>query len=356
LQLPDFQHNAVKRRSKDWLLKLVSKSDGNYEVWILRSWTDEAVSGSDYKYIEILVYSTAEKEWKTVSARINDIKAIVGELFVGKDGSIWARNYGGDFITIFEPPFQVGISVYSQDPQSLSMPSLSKYDEQNARFEPQSNTGGMISTKIGVEQNKVLFADNGIFWFFVQNDGIYSYSPVTQTTKRYADLPENKLVGSIALASDGSIFFSDGFSSVYRFFPSTGDIKKIGGTPLPFDNALPSTFRDILVDHTNRLWLGNVGWVEPDEYTTWYQLVPSPVFITDKVDNLPIRQWEKPRLILESSDGLLWYKSSNGMVWLNPQKEEWCWFTTEQSNIVEDQQHNLWMIANGKLYKYPANP
>jgi hypothetical protein len=356
LMLPDLPNNAITGRSKDWLLSVFSKSSNSYEVWVLRSWTDELASGSDYKFMEILMYSSEKKEWKSVPIQVQGTSAVVGELFMTSDGTIWAQNYSGSFISTFEPPLHIGVLHAPQDTLLTDIPLLSKYNKLKNRFEPDYNMENLPSSKFDDEWSKVLLDKNGMFWIFIQKDGIYSYNPFTQTINRHVEFPENyTLIKSVALASDGSIFFSDDFSSVSRFNPKTDKLTQISGSPLPFENSYNLYFHNILVDHQGRLWLGDVGWAEPDKYTSWYQLVPSPVFITDKVENLPIHQWERPWLLLESSDGLLWYKSSNGMVWLDPQKEKWCWFTTEQSNIVEDQQLNLWMIADDKLYKYPLN-
>lgn len=355
LLLPQLPEEAVVRRSKDWLLSVFSKSNNSYEIWIMRSWTDEKLSGSDFKFMEVLMYSTETKQWKSIPAQVKDTQAIVGELFMTNDGSIWAHNYQKEFISVFEPPLDIGISQPQQDTLLPTIPIFSKYDEKESLFEP-DNSVTLSSSKLDNSWDRVLLDENGLFWIFVQKDGIYSYDPASQSISRRVDLPGEMLIRSATLGSDGSIFFSDDFASVFRFFSKTGEIARLGGTPLPFENAYSLYFHNILIDHAGRLWFGDVGWAEPDTYTTWYQLIPSPVFITDKVDRLPIHQWERPWLILESLNGLLWYKSSNGMVWLDPQKENWCWFTTEQSNIVEDQQGNLWMIADGKLYKYSVNP
>jgi hypothetical protein len=63
-------------------------------------------------------------------------------------------------------------------------------------------------------------------------------------------------------------------------------------------------------------------------------------------------QWDLPEVVLESTDGRLWFRSTNGTVSLNPQKGDWCWFTTYQSNIVEDSNRVLWMIADGTVHQY----
>ncbi|MEW5940901.1 MAG: hypothetical protein AB1750_14620, partial [Chloroflexota bacterium] len=60
----------------------------------------------------------------------------------------------------------------------------------------------------------------------------------------------------------------------------------------------------------------------------------------------------RPYGLSESSDGMFWFWSSIGTVRLNPKIGEWCLFTTYSSPVVEYSNHNLWMVADNKLYKY----
>jgi hypothetical protein len=350
--LPEFPDDAVDHRQKDWLLAIQVNPDGYRDIWILRAWATD-ISGSDYQFTEILVYSTKTKEWKTIPSKAKGTQAIIGEIFITNDGSIWAHNYWGDFFTIFEPPIRVGISNYNNATPS-SIPILSKYNEKDGQFELVDDIKNVPVGDTTDEWNKVFLDNNGVFWFFIQKDGIYTYNVSSHSVERRADLsgsPDKEfLVKSATFATDGSIFFSDDFSTIFHFSPETNEMTRIGGTPLPFQNKYNLYFHNILVDHAGRLWVGDVGWSEPDTYTTWYQLVQSPIFITNKIESDTRYFWERPSLILESSDGLLWYKSENGMVWLDPQKEKWCWFTTEPSNIISDTENVLWIIADNEIY------
>jgi streptogramin lyase len=359
LSLPQFPNNAIAKRNKDWLVTVLNKSNSDYEIWILRSWTDELFSGSDFKFMEFLVYNSQNEEWKSVPVQVHETSAIVGEIFVTNDGNIWGRNYLAGFVSTIEPPLRIEIAYSQLQNDSMGeTPLLSKYNERENRFEAADVSRSFLPSKFSNnEWDKVVLDKNGMFWIFVQADGLYSYNLLDQSIRLHIKFSDNDIpVRSVALAPDDSIFYSDNFSSVFRFIPKTGELLRVGGTPLPFENPYGLYFHNILIDNSGHLWLGNIGWAEPDTYTTWYQLMPSPVFITNNVEGLPIHQWERPWLILGSLDGLIWYKSSNGMVWVNPQKEKWCWFTTAQSNITEDQQHNLWLIAYGKLYKYTIKP
>jgi ligand-binding sensor domain-containing protein len=124
---------------------------------------------------------------------------------------------------------------------------------------------------------------------------------------------------------------------------------------MPVQQFSPSFFPNVYADPAGRLWLGGLGWRDPDKIT-WYQLVPSPIFITNVQYEALAPMLQTPSVDLASSDGRVWFSSDNGMAWMDLQKEQWCWFTTYQSNIVEDAGHNLWMIADRKLYKNPLQP
>jgi hypothetical protein len=349
--LPEFPEDAIEHRQRDQLLTVRVHPHGYRDIWIFRAWATD-MSGSDYQFTEVLVYSSKTKEWKTIPSKVRDSQAIIGEIFVTNDGSVWAHNYWGDFFTVFEPPARVGISNYDNSIPS-SMPILSRYNEKDGQFEFVDDVKNIPIGDTTDEWNKVFLDKNGVFWFFIQKDGIYSYDVSSRSVERHVDLAASSdnhfVVKSAAFAADGNIFFSDDFSTIFRFSPETNAITRIGGTPLPFQNRYGLYFHNILVDHAGRLWVGDVGWSEPDTYTTWYQLVQSPIFIT-RSEGDTLYYWERPYLLLESSNGLLWYKSANGMAWLNPQKEKWCWFTTEPSNIISDTKQVLWIIAGNQIY------
>ena len=65
---------------------------------------------------------------------------------------------------------------------------------------------------------------------------------------------------------------------------------------------------------------------------------------------------------MESYDGILWYNKSlddviiSGMAWFNPNTREGCMFTNIVSNIIEDSDRQLWLAADGKLFKYQLMP
>ena len=349
--LPTFPDNSIPSTRRNWILGAFPASYESWNIWVLRSWSNDPTKG-EYDSMDLVVYNTVTGQWTTVPAHVSEVQAITGELFMTPDGAIWARNYPEGFLTIFEPPHRVGLTQFNSDP-SADMPLLSKYNEAANQFEPVESTQ-IPASQLAGEWNKVLLDNEGTFWVLVQGDGIYRFSPDALAVSRHADLSSGA-IRSVFMDSTNQIFFSDDFSAVFRFSSATGLTEKVGGIPLPLDNRYNLSFHGILIDHSNRLWVGNLGWAEPDEYRTWYQLFPAPIFVT-RSEGSALYSQENPRLMLESVDGKLWYQFTGGAALLDPKAEKWCWFTTEQSNIVEDQQHNLWMVADNKLFKLYLTP
>ncbi|GEM_PF-5339471 len=118
-----------------------------------------------------------------------------------------------------------------------------------------------------------------------------------------------------------------------------------------FDNS-PTTSVNLYLNH-NKLWLADYGWVDislPE--LQWHKILRSSIFIFQQEGNGGVT-WSHPNFMIETKDNRLWYTSSRGTGWVKPSEGHWCLFTTYQSNIVEDSDHNLWMVADNKLYKLP---
>jgi hypothetical protein len=112
----------------------------------------------------------------------------------------------------------------------------------------------------------------------------------------------------------------------------------------------------MLVDHRGRLWLGAMGYMETDG--SLYLLHPDAPMVWE--NRSEFLYWSPPTLLLESSNGLLWYSEyhdmsllGEGTAWYDPETGEGCLFTNVASNVVEDEDKQLWMVADGKLYRYP---
>jgi ligand-binding sensor domain-containing protein len=278
--------------------------------------------------VQFLVYRTDTKEWKLIPDAFDDKSAKSGLIYMASDGTIWAdlAFSGSSYFAI--------------------------YNDEEGQFE-------YVVESENIPVGNLLSGDDGKFWILASKDGIYSYDTLSHKIEKHVSIPDletsGSLYGSMAtLAPDGSIYFLNMAGErqvrLMHFFPKTGQLEYAPD----FDFYLGDISYNLFMERSGRLWVGDLGWMEPDG--AWYRIVRSPVFITDRAESSVKYIWSSPSIVLESSNDLLWFRSDNGLTWLDPQEGEWCWFTTEQSNIVEDQQHNLWMIADGKLYKYPLIP
>ncbi|MCP4357983.1 MAG: hypothetical protein GY796_08210 [Chloroflexi bacterium] len=321
--------------------------NGNTELWFAPRLYDYYLPETDSELYQFIIYRPDIKTWNSISAEVEGSGVFVNKLFVARDGSLWGQN------------------VWNMHSKVTGFPVLSKYNEKTERFEFEQSTQLIPAARTDAKDSlpywsEVLLDSQGIFWVFVHKDAIYSYNSVTQEIGRHVEIPDI-LVADPRLAPDGSMYYINLYyighkpthtiqdKEIFHFAPQTGKTEKV---PIQLEPWPPAS--DILVDHAGNLWLGSLGWREPNG--TWYQVHRSPVFITNVLWSGMEYRWKTPEIVMESSDGRLWFRSDNGMTWLDPRKGEWCWYTTEQSNIVEDQEGNLWMIADNKLYRYELEP
>ncbi len=322
-------------------IQLIRNINGYTEIWL--EGPTETISG-ETKY-EFLIYRTDIEKWKIISAEIENSGVSVGRLFIAKDSSLWGQTGSSTF------------DIWHLKDKS----ALSKYNEENQRFEFVNTAQAILADKnekTSFPYWSILLQDtNGIFWILVHKDAIYSFDPVSHQTKRHVDIPES-LILEAEISPSGDIYYIEDWhklaypiSSVtemplYKFSPQTGKTERVHIDLEPWP-----LFSNIKFDRNGRLWLDGIGFREPNG--EWYELQRSPVFVTNKIESSVDNRWKPPLILMESSDGRIWFRSSNGTVWLDLEQRKWCWFTTYQSNIVEDSDHNLWMIADGKLYKLP---
>jgi hypothetical protein len=327
--------------------KITRSINGHQEVWIIQ-YLSASESGYSNKNV-FQVYQTDSREWKTVSADIQDSGFFVEDLFVTSDGSLWGQTVW-DTTHGWSGPKRV--------------PVLSKFNETTRRFEFANNVleiPWVLFSYSFFPWPEIVLDQHDIFWIFAKNDGIYRYDPAIQKTEKQADRSDLN-VTQTALSPDGRIYFeiysekiyskesffrlSDGM--LFEFHPDTKVI-----IPLDVPDGTWPVFAGMLVDHKNRLWLGAIGYREPNGQ--WTMVYPNPQEYFEHAGDM---YWAPPGLILESSDGILWYKKFlddsrvDSTAWYNPETGEGCMFTNLAVNIIEDSEKKLWLVADGKLYKY----
>jgi hypothetical protein len=324
-------------------LQFSRKTGGDVELWFAEYSYSLSEDASQRFSKQFHLYDVKTKNIETISAEIGETGIFVDELLYS-DNFVWGT-------VDIEEAVKNEISVHSV---------LSLYNENTKQFEMVEEVSNIPYTVAKQTWHSgywvsILVDNTGVFWFLVPEDAIYSYAPKSKKVTRIIDLelipevpvisnngkiyfltfPREKGQGSAITARDVRVYEFDSDKDVLEQLP-------IWLTPWPF-------YPNILVDHDNRLWLGAVGFREEDG--TVYQLEQASIFIVNELESGLDFRWSSPELIFESSNGLLWYKSKNGIANLNIEEEKWCWVSTSKSNVIEDGNQTLWMVAYGKLYR-----
>ena len=315
---------------------------GEQEIWL---------SGVGEDGLVWLIYRPASQEWENIPRRIGNTALLSGDLFLTNDGSVWSRTQG-----------------YSVPPDTETAPVLSVFNEDTRRFETAN-----VPLEISLRQERdyfyaqpvspwpiIVLDEQDIFWIIINFDGIYRFDPALRTVKQVIDLPEYP-INEAALSKDGIMYFSkpnetssstlDLFSLVdgmiFQVDLASGIIETIS---LP--NEVWPVFSGMLVDRDRRLWFGSTGYRDSDE--TWHLIHPNPEEFFEHAGD---HTWSMPQLILESSDGRLWYTryldgSGEGTAWYDPVSDDGCLIWGASANVIEDENQRLWMVADEKLYSY----
>jgi hypothetical protein len=315
----------------DFQLVLARTNNGETEIW-LRNINEAA----------FLVYRPASQTWEEVSANIGDTNLTVTDLYLTSDGALW-----GGLWRLQVPPY------------SMRAPVLGKFNESSRRFE--AAAGGLEIT-LTDERDRIITTPaivldkEDVFWLFARRDGIYRYDPKIGATSKQADLPDTRTDAiHPTLSGDGNIYFqrmpTHSRWFLFQFSPVTGEI-----VPIKVPHESWSNHAGMLVDSKGRFWLGAMGYL--DTNGRWRLIHPHPR--KNFKESGSGHGWVPPTLIFESSNGILWYAKyldmgrwGEGIAWYDPDTGTGCLFTNVASFIVEDAGRQLWMVARGKLYRYP---
>jgi hypothetical protein len=329
-----------------------ARTDDNHTDLIFLTNTMEKNS---YFFDEMLLFDSNTKKFKSTPAEIGKSGVYIEKIFVDKENEIWASS---EISTLLNASPETKVSL------------LSRYNDLKNEFEfvpgidiPYTVNEDKYDSTYWV---KGITDGNGIMWFFVPRDGIYSFLPQDGVVKRTTDI--SQLVPTdLVVGPDNSIYFID-LKSVdveetlpelrfwtddydfYKYDITQNTVKKISMyfEPWPY-------FHSILVDHNGNLWASGLAYREPSGKV--YQLDKSPIFITGLHDSsYYYSRWESPEIQMESSDGRFWFQSENGIAWLDLSEQKWCWISTTKSNILEDDRNYLWLIADDKLYRKEIKP
>ena len=311
------------------------------------------------------------------------------------NGEIWryrvSKNEWTSFSDVNLQPVEFFDVVYTQQGKLLTLGLMIEKESSRrdsgtivvGRFDDRSdsfllgevNYDALIGLNIATKVKADL---DGMLWFMTQpKDGRFPNSLVADkplallsydaSTGAITDHGEFAWPGIFDIAPDGSIWLLDFNSDIGRryltkYSPDTNQRKDFLGLP-PGDPDIEnaSHLNNLYFDRSNRLWIGDQGWVDfqNPNAPVWYQLIRPSVFLTDQSgqtsggDNqFLLTTWAIYDQIFQSHDGAYWFGSNYGLVRLDSKTGEWCKFTNGTSPFAEDDQSNLWIALFGKLYKH----
>lgn len=327
--------------------------NGHKEIWLKKYNSNGLFSSSDPEDFKFLIYQTDTKVWQTLSAQVVGSSAYVNKIFVTKDGSVWGSN------------------IWSNPSDSIGQPILSRFNDELKQFEFVVSTKNIpiawrdadSRTNDAVFWSIVLLDPNEIFWIIPRKDIVYSYNPVTNQVEIHTNISDIYTKNAVS-SPDGNIYIAreplaqSTISSDYKL--KDGEIlryspKTEGLEVLENPNGKWPAYGNLFVDHAGNLWLGAVGWWSPK--VGWNKIYPNSIEYFVRIEVGGIHSWVEPEALLESSDKKLWFRvKGRGMAWLDVGTMVGCWFTTEYTNIFEDQDKILWIVADRRLYNHQLSP
>jgi hypothetical protein len=296
------------------------------------------------------------EEWQAY-ATVEGVNAVPDELFLAHDGSLWG--FGLDPLG--------NTTKELKEFHTKDYPLLSRYNEAADQFEFVRDRNGILNWQMAHTPLEMEEDQNNLFWMILKEGNrsvLYSFDPGTLQAQLRLALQSS--IDNLAVAPDGSIWLTYN-SQLIRYDPITGETYPYQEQIWPDDleEVDPIGFQALYFDRQGRLWIEDRGWLDfsqPDQ-PVWHKIERSSVFIDLYDASLAYesppkfsRVWMRPWGAYQSSNGLLWFQSTVGMVRFDPEKDEWCHFTTEFGPIAEDSDHNLWLAADGYLYKLRLMP
>ena len=306
------------------------------ELWISYSINNE--SGIQK---ELLKYDlkNEEKTFYSSDPAIN----LPGKLFFSTDGTLWLLNDLAD------------------NPDNL--PFLSRYNPDIDRFEPVMDGNGILQPPQNLIAGPLEDAE-GKFWFVISEAdteelSVYHFDPETLVIEKSNLLVPNTN-SKVAISTDKKTIWVVNTESgeLTQYTIKTKDVYTFNTLPKRYEDDLPRVISKTVkaaeyafFDNSDQLWLKPEVWInlsDPDS-PEFNSLLTSPLFIEyDKENQNP---FSKSTVLgmLESSDGYIWFMTSGGVIRLdisgNYRTWDWCMLTNGPGKVVEDQEHNLWMVV-----------
>lgn len=326
--LPEDSHRAT--------LELIEHQPGFDIIWVrLR---DYSRTNPENKFFR---YRTDTKQWSSISFKSDGNEVIPSNLFQDQNGSVW------------------GLQYTSQS----TLPLILRLKDDEGNFEFISDVGDELTTEWRSDTAPIV-DEEGNFWLILKNNKLnkmvlFSFDPRTLKATSHISGKEYEFGGSIAIAQDGSIFLlRPKEKELVQYFPNTDKSRVINLNDAIEGKLTEYGYPILFFDHSGRIWMSDFGWLDltTGDYPAWHQIIRSPLFIIKNESPLYTYVWARPYPMLEEPDGRLLFKNGGGLTWLDPGTGIWCKFTSIDTNVLTDQNGDLWLLDKNKLYRYSVTP
>jgi streptogramin lyase len=285
----------------------------------------------------MMLYTKNDKQLKQYFITRNGEMDTPQTLFLSKDGTLWAMG----------------------SRSGIEGPLLSRYNDKTDKFETIIDSGKLLQFD-GSGGGEITEDSNNRLWFVLYGYGVYVFDPKNNSAKKILsqDLADGSIIVSIAVDSKDGLWLGTqtktfGNDLVYY------DTKTLILSNLFLRINEEEPIRGLLIDNNNRLWISDyaywiIGTPLPTEDRMGINLIiRSPVFISQHSPRSDYA-WLRPKVLIEDSDGNIWY-TSFGLVRFNPKIGEWCKVFDSDAleiGVTEDNQGYFWTVTDGKLYNH----
>lgn len=267
------------------------------------------------------------------------------DLFISSDGTLWA---GGTFISteqnyialsVFNPQTDTFEVVYDKDGYLIRTAKSATYTLSYAGF-------------LAELPNQDLVINIG--------SRVLTYDPSSNTAQK---IPVQYEVATIAVSEDGKILFSvrdlDDWH-IRTVNPETHQVTDYGSAVAFTDDLMSyeNRLKTLFVDSKGQVWVSYLNRLDPDpdKGFIWKNLDRSPLLI-DFYDPDYKYVWSSVSNMYEFSDGNIWFDTGMGIIKQDTSTDDWCWSSPlAEGGIAEDHNGNLWIVADGQIYKTSILP
>lgn len=325
---------------------------GRTEIWIRHGLPHSASQSS----LDFAIYTPELGNWHTVSSQVADSGVSVTELFVSSDHRIWGKT---DW------------SNWNTGPLPVSLPVMALFNEETNRFEFARGVPVIAVDQTSNTDNysEIIYGGSNFFWIFNLDSQIYRYDLFQYEAEAVGALAS--FVTDTTRGTDGMIFLEI-FSSPlteppYRVRDDTllrldPDNLALDAVTVPTEVTSWPIYNGLLTDHANNLWLGSTGY--RTAMGDWVLVHDDPHAFLELVDSGGFSYlWQPAQLIYQTSDGRLWFNRfldtggwGEGLAWYDPESDMGCLITNQYTNLVEDDDGDIWLATGGFLYIYSLTP